>query len=66
MAVEKIDIGIACTTPATLSSYIELTSADKVVKDEESSSIKLYHDENNLKSVCVVQGKAHIERSLVD
>jgi hypothetical protein len=66
VAIEKIEIGIACTTPATLSNYIELKSADKIVKDEENSSVKLFHDENNLKSVCVVQGKAHIERPIVD
>lgn len=64
VAVEKIGITITCTTPATLSDYIELKSGDTIVKDEESSIIKLYHDENNLKRVCLQSGKAHVERAI--
>ena len=62
--IEKIGIEIDCTAPATLSDYIELKSGDKIVKDEEGSIIKLYHDENNLKRVCVQSGTAHIERPI--
>lgn len=65
-AVEKIGISITCTTPATLDDYIELKSGDKIVKDKEESSIKLYHDENNLKRVCLQSGEAHIERSNIE
>lgn len=63
-AIEKIAIGIECTSPATLSEYIALKSGDKIVKDEEDSTIKLYHDENNLKRVCIETGEAHIERAI--
>ena len=62
--IEKIAIGIGCTSPATLSDYLALKSGDKIVKDEEDSTIKLYHDENNLKRVCIETGKAHIERAI--
>jgi len=62
-SVEKIGINITCTSPATLSDYIELKSADKLVKDESDRTIiRLYHDENNVKRVCLQSGKAHIER----
>jgi len=64
--VEKIELGIACTTPATFNDYIKLQSADKIVKDEENSIIRLYHDQNNLKRVCLQSGKAHIERANVE
>ncbi|CAA6807473.1 MAG: Unknown protein [uncultured Sulfurovum sp.] len=63
-AIEKISIEIPCTTPTTLSNYVELKSGDTIVKDEVSSSIKLYHDENNLKRVCLQSGKAHVERAI--
>ena len=63
VTVEKITISIECTTPV-MSDYIELKSGDKIVKDEEDSTIKLYHDENNLKRVCIETGKAHIERAI--
>ena len=64
--VEKIVISIGCTTPITLSEYIELKSGDKIVKDEEDSTVKLYHDENNLKRVCIETGEAHIERAITE
>ena len=63
---EKIQIEVKCTTPPVLSEYMELQSGDTIIKDEEPSSITLYHDENNEKLVCLNSGKAHIQRAITE
>jgi len=60
--VDKITIEARCTNPATISEYFELQSADKISKESQESVVKLYHDENNLKYICVESGQAFVER----
>ena len=60
--VEKIDINVNCTTPPSINSYIELKKGDKIIKDEQNSTISIYHDENSQKRACLDRGIAHIER----
>ncbi len=57
-----IDIDVNCTTPATISTYITVNSGDVIVKDDENTTISIYHDINNTKKVCLVSGLAHIIR----
>lgn len=64
-AQKKIDINISCiTTPSSLDidSYITLISADTIVKAEDNTTIKTYHDVNENKKVCLVSGSAYILR----
>ena len=48
----------------TIDNYIELQKGDKIVKDEDNSSIIIYHDENGNKSACLESGVVRIERNL--
>ena len=57
-----IDIDVNCTTPATISTYITLHSGDAVVKDDDNTTISIYHDVNGTKKVCLESGSAHIIR----
>lgn len=63
-STEKIQIEAKCTTLPLLIEYVELQSGDTIIRDEDPSSITLYHDENNKKLVCLNSGKAHIERAI--
>ncbi|NEW59851.1 hypothetical protein GSY74_01030 [Sulfurovum sp. bin170] len=60
--LQKIDIDVNCTTPPAISTYIELQKGDKIVSKEVNTSIRTFHDENDVKSVCLEHGKAYIER----
>lgn len=60
---EEINISKACTTPASVTDYIELKSGDQIVKDEENTIVSIFHDENNIKKVCLKNGTAHINRA---
>ena len=60
--MEKINIDINCTIPATIDSYIELQKGDKIVKNEHNSTISIYHDENSNKRACLERGVVHIDR----
>ncbi len=60
-----IDITIPCqTTPTTtdIANYITVSSGDVIVKDDDNTTISIYHDINNTKKVCLVSGLAHIIR----
>ena len=57
-----IPIDVNCTTPATISTYITLQSDDVIVKEENNTTISIYHDINLNKKVCLVSGKAYIIR----
>ena len=61
--LEKIAIDVNCTTPATISDYIELLKDDTIVKSENNTTVSIYHDENSNKKVCLDYGEAHIERA---
>jgi len=57
-----IPIDVNCTTPATIATYITVNSGDVIVKEEENTTISIYHDVNGTKKVCLVSGLAHIIR----
>lgn len=59
---QTIPITIACTTPAVIDTYITLQSNDVIVKDSSDTSIIIYHDQDNIKKVCLESGSAHIVR----
>jgi cytoskeletal protein RodZ len=61
--VGKVTIEVQCTTPPSISDYLELQSGDKIIKESEDSVVKIYHDENNLKYVCLESGQVYVERS---
>jgi hypothetical protein len=58
-----VDITIPCqTTPTTtdIANYITVNSGDVIVKEEDNTTISIYHDINGTKKVCLVSGSAHI------
>lgn len=60
-----IDLNVSCVTTPTstdISNYITVTSGDVIVKDDENTTISIYHDINNTKKACLVYGQAHIIR----
>lgn len=61
---EKIYVEVNCTTPPNITEYIKVIKKDKIKEVTSDSSIKLYHDENNLKKVCLVSGEVFILRAL--
>jgi hypothetical protein len=61
--LNKINIEVQCTIPPNISEYLELQSGDKIVKEGQESRVKVYHDENNLKYICLESGQAFVQRS---
>jgi len=57
-----IPIDVNCTTPATIATYITVNSGDAIVKEEENTTISIYHDINGTKKICLESGKAYIIR----
>jgi len=57
-----IPIDVNCTTPATIATYIPLQSGDAIVKEEDNTTVNIYHDLDGTKKVCLDSGKAHILR----
>ena len=60
-----IDIDTNCTVSPTqtdIDTYIPVYSGDVIVKDDDNTTISIYHDINNTKKVCLVSGLAHIIR----
>lgn len=55
-----IPISISCTE--AISTYQELLSGDAIVKDDENTTLSIYHDTDGNKKVCLVSGTAHIVR----
>ena len=58
-----VDINIQCEVNATssdIATYITVNSGDVIVKEEDNTTISLYHDINGTKKVCLVSGSAHI------
>ncbi|CAA6802355.1 MAG: Unknown protein [uncultured Sulfurovum sp.] len=62
--MEVISMEVMCKTTPDFENYVELQSGDRIVQDTEQSSVRLYHNENNHKVVCLEQGQVHIERPL--
>ncbi len=60
-----IDIKTYCveeTTIESIKTYITLEKDDLLVNDENDTKIEIYHDENDNKKVCLINGSAHILR----
>ncbi len=59
-----IPISIICkgATVVDIATYIPLQSGDTLVKDDNNTSVKIYHDVSGIKKVCLESGKAHILR----
>jgi hypothetical protein len=60
-----IDIDVNCTVApnqATIDTYIPVYSGDVIVKDDENTSVSIYHDINGTKKICLEYGNAHIIR----
>lgn len=58
-------VGITCVTTPTatdIDGYETLESGDTIIKDDDNTSISIYHDVDGLKKVCLVSGSAHILR----
>ncbi len=61
----SINIDTYCVDNPTLQAietYEILQSGDTLVKDENGTVVETYHDENDNKKVCLVNGSAHILR----
>ncbi len=50
------------TTSEALESYVKLSSGDSIIRDEDDTVVEIYHGEDNIKRVCLVNGSAHILR----
>jgi len=62
-----INIDTYCVEDETLeaiNTYHNIQYGDTIVKDENSTVIEIYHKSDNTKSVCLVNGSAHIVRIL--
>ncbi|QOY50964.1 hypothetical protein [Candidatus Sulfurimonas baltica] len=60
-----IPITIACETTPTatdIDNYETLLSADAIVKDDDNTTVSIYHDIDGNKKICLVSGVAHIVR----
>ena len=59
-----VDITIQCKesniTTADIADYITLNSGDVIVKDDDNTTVSIYHDTNGTKKICLVSGTAHI------
>ena len=58
----KFDTGEEKITVNICETYVILQTNDLLVKDEDNTEVKIIHDSNNIKQVCVVSGSAHIIR----
>ena len=61
---EKISVDVKCTTPPMIAEYLEVLKGDKIEEVTSNSSIKLYHDENNVKKVCLLSGEVFVVREI--
>lgn len=53
---------VSCNTSTNTEAYTATQSGDLIQKDQENTTIKIYHSQDNEKYVCVKAGKAHIAR----
>lgn len=58
-----IPVDVLCVTPADISSYIPLQSGDVIAKEDDNTSVSIYHDVNGTKKICLESGTAHIIRN---
>ena len=65
----NIPIDVICTASSTatdIATYITTIRGDSIVQDETNTTISMFIDATNTKKVCLVSGKAHIERKVVN
>lgn len=58
----KFDTGSTKITVANCETYTTVKTNDLLVKDDSNTTIKIVHDINGTKQVCVSVGSAHIIR----
>lgn len=58
----KFDTGTTQINITNCETYITLQEGDLLVKDNDNTSIKIIHNINNTKQVCVRTGSAHLIR----
>lgn len=66
--IENTAIDVNCTATSTavdIATYITTISGDSIVEDVTGSTVSIFVDANNVKKVCLVSGKAHIERKVI-
>lgn len=56
------DTGDQKITIAECEIYTAVQENDLLVKDEDNTTVKVIHDANNTKKICVLKGSAHIVR----
>lgn len=62
ISLKSITCVTGTPTATDIDGYETLQSNDTIIKDEDNTTIAIYHDEDGLKKVCLVSGNAHIER----
>lgn len=62
ISLDSITCVTGTPTASDIAGYETLLSSDVIVKDEDNTTIALYHDVDGLKKVCLVNGSAHIVR----
>lgn len=61
----KVVVDVNCSESATegiIESYITMLSGDVLVEDMNNTIVKIYHDNNGTKKICLVEGSAHLIR----
>lgn len=58
----RFDTGNEKVIVSNCETYITIQVDDLLVKDSTNTTIKIVHDANDTKQVCVVSGSAHIIR----
>lgn len=56
------DTGIANIVVSDCESYTDISANDLLVKDDENTIVKILHNADGSRRVCVVSGSAHIVR----
>lgn len=68
VVTQKIPIDVNCTAISTsvdIATYITTISGDSIVEDVTGTMVSIFVDANNVKKVCLVSGRAHIERKVI-
>ena len=58
----RFDTGSTNVAVGVCETYTPIAANDLLVKDSDNTTIKIIHDQNGSKSICVVSGSAHIVR----
>ena len=60
----NIAIDVVCNDTNSIDSYIALQSGDIIIKEKENTKITIYHNQDNIKVVCINSGSASIDRNI--